>query len=138
MTGHNQAEAYRIAFRPARRRTCQDIATASCRIAANPLIKAKIAELSGKAETKTIMSFNQRLQILGGIMQSSTVKLTDKIRAIEVYNKMAGDNSPERMELSGPEGSPLQLSGQVGIQHLTVQDKIKLMKEARDKARAAQ
>ena len=100
MGGHSQADAYRIAYRPAKRRGTKDISVASCRIAAHPLIRAKLAELRGRSDKETLLSLNQRLQILAGIAQNLNTKQTDRIRAVEVYSKIAGDQAPDRQEVT--------------------------------------
>jgi hypothetical protein len=98
--GFSQADAYRRAFRPKRLLTPKEAATRASRIALNPLIQQRLHELQGKSDRETLLSFNRRLAILAGIAQSFLSKPVDRIRAIEVYSKLAGDQPAEREELT--------------------------------------
>ena len=119
--GCSQAEAYRRVFRPAKRRTIQDITTAAWRIASNPLVKARISELLGKSEIKTLLTINQRLGILAGIAQGRMSKAADRIRSVEVYSKIAGDQAPERLEITNPAGQTFN----VGVRQMTRREKVR-------------
>ena len=61
------------------------------------LTAASVAEMG---TDQTLLSFNQRLAILAGIAKSKVTKQGDRVRAVEVYSKLAGDQPPEREELT--------------------------------------
>lgn len=118
--GCSQAEAYRRVFHPAKHRPIQDIANSAYRIALNPAVKARLAELLGKSDVKTLLTINQRLGILAGIAQGRAAKAADRIRSIEVYSKIAGDQAPDRIEVTNAAGQTFN----VGVRQLTRREKV--------------
>jgi hypothetical protein len=98
--GFSQADAYRRAFKPKPTLGAWEVGIRASRIAANPLVQQKLLELQGRSDRETLLSFNQRLAILAGIVQSKVTKQEARIRAIEAYNRMAGDQAPERQEVT--------------------------------------
>lgn len=46
-------------------------------------------------------SKNDKLDITEQIMDAKEEKTTDRLKAIEVHNKMTGDNEPEKTEITG-------------------------------------
>lgn len=61
-----------------------------------------------KIDPHTIASVSIENGAMGG--SSKKVKTKDPLRAIEIINKMLGWNAPEKSEVSGPGGGPIEVS----------------------------
>ena len=133
--GFSQADAYRKAFNAKKHRTAISIAVSASHIAANPLIRARLAELRGQSQRSTLLSLDQRLSILAGIARSNVTKQGDRVRAIEVYTKIAGDSAPERTELTGKDGAPLVPAQTATTPLLTLDERIILLQAAKKDGR---
>lgn len=99
--GETQDDAYRRAYHKpkASDKTARE---AGCRVANHPAVKARLAELRGKAEAPTIMSLSNRLGKLAAAAEFKPKSAADRnalARVIEVYNKTAGDHAPDRQEV---------------------------------------
>jgi len=130
--GFSQADAYRKAFNAKKNRNAVSIAVSASRIAANPLIRVRLAELRGQSQRSTLLSLDQRLSILAGIARSTQTKQTDRIRSIEVYTKLAGDSAPERTEVTGKDGAPLVPAPiPAGLLSLSLDERIALLQAAK-------
>jgi chorismate mutase len=113
--GFSQADAYRRAFKPKPTLGAWEVGIRASRIASNPLIQERLRELQGKSDRETLLSFNQRLAILAGIAKSKVTKQGDRVRAVEVYSKLAGDQAPERQEITvqNAPGEPFAITSRV-------------------------
>lgn len=88
--GMSQADAYRSAY------SCKNMSdNAIYREASlmvdSPKIAQRLQELRGKLEKSTIMTAQQRLEWLTGIITSAEETTTDKLRAADIMNKMQGE-----------------------------------------------
>jgi predicted phage terminase large subunit-like protein len=121
-----------------------DRTAAECgsKVARNPKVKAEVARLRALGNVKTILSLNDRLGLLAKIAQTAP-RQSDSVRAIEVYSKISGDQAPERTitEHTGKDGAPIQqevaVSGVVQVVRLSVRDKMRLLREARERDKAS-
>ena len=114
----NAAESYKQAYgRPDL--SADDAANRAYRLQKQPKIQARLASLrrqmTTKSESGQLLTLNQRLAILAKIAKSKTTRPSDKTRALDVYARMAGDSAPTRMELSGPNGGAVPVSGAVAV-----------------------
>lgn len=112
--GKSQADAWRIAFNHPKS-NARRAAEASCRAAAKPAVIAEVARLRAKADAKVLLSLDDRLGILGRDAQrpgDSPAMINARARAIEVYNKTAGDHAPERTEtiIKGDPANPVTVA----------------------------
>ena len=57
----------------------------------NPEIIRRIAQLANDAERKAIISINERQEVLSAIARDPTKEDRDRIRAIDILNKMDGN-----------------------------------------------
>jgi hypothetical protein len=138
--GKTQSEAYRELYQP----KAIDRTAAECgsKVARNPKVKAEVARLRALGNVKTILSLNDRLGLLAKIAQTAP-RQSDSVRAIEVYSKISGDQAPERTitEHTGKDGAPIQqevaVSGVVQVVRLSVRDKMRLLREARERDKAS-
>lgn len=126
-SGETNAHAYRTVYKP--NANDKTAAQCGCRMAKHPSVVAEIARMRGKSEAKKLLTLNDRLGILANIAQARTASKTERIRAIEVYSKISGDQAPERHEVSGPGGTPIQ--EEVTHRKLTVREKIERLEAAR-------
>lgn len=127
------ADAFRRAY------VHPDWTAASCahqahKMMRRPCVVARLAELKqarlGKSERGTLLSLNDRLLIASRIAKSKDSGPLVKLRALEVYTKLAGDAAPDRLELTGPEGQPVQVESTVT--NLTVEEKVARIRAARE------
>jgi phage terminase small subunit len=88
--GMSQADAYRSAY-SCKKMSDKTIWENASRLMADSKVKARVQELRGKLEKSTIMTAQQRLEWLTGIIQSKEESTTDKLRAADIMNKMQGE-----------------------------------------------
>jgi phage terminase small subunit len=88
--GMSQADAYRSAYSTSRMadKTVHENAS---RLANDSKVKARINELRGKISTENIMTAQNRLEWLTELVGSEEVSTGDKLKAIDIMNKMSGE-----------------------------------------------
>jgi phage terminase small subunit len=70
--------------------------TAGPRMMENVGVKARIAELRAPQTKKALLSKDRKREIMRDIAESPTQKTQDRLRAIEIDAKLAGDFAPEQ------------------------------------------
>lgn len=137
--GRSQADAYREAYgRP--NVSARDAAERGSRCAADPRVKEFLASVRAASAAGALLTINERLKLLADnarIPGRSAAARNAQARAIEVYNKTAGDQAPERQEhlIKGDPAAPL--TNVPGVNY-TKADKIAaLLKRRKDREAAA-
>ena len=87
--GMSQADAYRSAY-DADNMGDNAVAVEASRMMDNPKIALRVKELRGELAKPTIMSAQERLEWLSYLV-SADAGTTDKLRAIDIMNKMTGE-----------------------------------------------
>lgn len=126
-SGSANAVAYRAVYNP--KLANQTAAERGCRLAKHPAVAAEMARLREKSERKKLLTLNDRLEILADISRDPKARPHEKARAIEVYSKISGDQAPDRHEISGPNGAPIPVAGEVVV--LSRRDKLAAIKGRR-------
>ena len=88
--GMNQADAYRSAYNTSRM-TDKTIHEKASRMANDGKVVARITELRGQISKENIMTAQKRLEWLTEAIQSEEVSVNDKLKAIDIMNKMQGE-----------------------------------------------
>lgn len=88
--GMSQADAYRSAY-SSKNMSDKTIHEAASRLMADSKISARVEELRRQLAKETIMSAQKRMEWLTGVIQSEKESTTDKLRAIDLMNKMSGE-----------------------------------------------
>ena len=88
--GMNQADAYRSAY-PNSKGSAKTVHEAASRLMGNSKVLARLTELRQELATPAIMSAQKRLEWLTGIIQSEDETTGDKLRAVDIMNKMQGE-----------------------------------------------
>jgi phage terminase small subunit len=88
--GMNQADAYRLAY-PNSKSSDKTIQEAASRLMKNSKVLARLTELRQELATPAIMSAQRRLEWLTGVIQSNEESTGDKLRAVDIMNKMQGE-----------------------------------------------
>lgn len=88
--GMNQADAYRSAY-PNQRMSDKTLWVKASELANNDKVVVRIKELRDKAATPAIMSAQKRLEWLTEAITSEEVSVGDKLRAVDIMNKMQGE-----------------------------------------------
>ena len=88
--GMSQADAYRSAY-PNSKSSDKTIQEAASRLVKNSKVLARLTELRQELATPAIMSAQKRLEWLTGIIQSEDEATGDKLRAVDIMNKMQGE-----------------------------------------------
>lgn len=98
--GMKQLDAYRKAFKKPNLDSNSARSRASV-IATKPTMVAYIAQLRAASDAHILLSLNERLHILAKAAKlpvRTAAERSATARVIEVYNKTAGDQAPERIE----------------------------------------
>ena len=92
VAGMSQADAYRSAY-DAENMSDNSIYREASLLASDPKIAQRIAELRNELAKPTIMTAQERLEWLTGLVNTGNVfsMPTDKLRAIDIMNKMTGE-----------------------------------------------
>lgn len=88
--GMSQADAYRAAY-STKRMTDKTIWENASRLMADSKVKARVQELRDKVTNESIMSAQKRLEWLTGVIQNVEESTTDKLKAVDIMNKMQGE-----------------------------------------------
>lgn len=88
--GMSQADAYRSAYNT-KRMADKTIHENASRLANDSKISARIAELRDKISTESVMTAQNRLEWLTELICSEEACTTDKLKAIDIMNKMQGE-----------------------------------------------
>ena len=90
LQGMSQADAYRSAY-DASKMTDKTIHEKASLLASQDKIKARLNELRGQLANEKIMSAQKRMEWLTGLVMSEEASNTDKLKALDILNKMDGE-----------------------------------------------
>lgn len=88
--GMSQADAYRSAY-ATKNMSDKTIHEAASRLVADSKVSARLSELREQMTKETIMSAQKRLEWLTEAIGNKDISVTDKLRAIDLMNKMQGE-----------------------------------------------
>jgi len=131
--GASHADAYRKAYHK-ENLLAEDAAEHAWRVANRPAVKAELARLRGLSNRKALLSINDRLGILADIAQDASSLKSDRIRSIDVYNRTAGDQAPQRLEVTGKDGAAIPVATTAVVMRVGVRDRMAAMRAARQLA----
>lgn len=88
--GMSQADAYRSAY------SCKNMSdnavyVNASKLAADTKVALRLKELREQLATPAIMSAQKRLEWLTGVIQSEDESTGDKLKAVDIMNKMQGE-----------------------------------------------
>lgn len=88
--GMNQADAYRSAYDTSKM-TDKTVHEKASLLAGQDKVRARIKELREQLANEAIMSAQKRLEWLTGLIQSKDESTGDKLKAVDIMNKMQGE-----------------------------------------------
>ena len=88
--GMSQADAYRSAYSCARM-SDKTIWENASRLMADSKVKARVQELRDRIASESVMSARERLEWLTRLVQDEEQITPDKLKAIDIMNKMTGE-----------------------------------------------
>ena len=88
--GMSYADAYRSAY-PKQRMSDKTIWEAASRLMKNDKVVARLKELRDLSAKDTIMSAQKRLEWLTEAIANNDIAINDKLKAIDIMNKMQGE-----------------------------------------------
>jgi phage terminase small subunit len=88
--GMTQIEAYKDAY-SAKNMSDNAISREASLLLKNPKIAQRFKEIGSKTESNTIMSAQERLEWLTDLVKNEEESTNDKLRAIDIMNKMQGE-----------------------------------------------
>lgn len=88
--GMSQADAYRSAY-STKNTSDKTIWENASRLANDDKVKARIEELRGQISSESIMTAKRRLEWLTELINSDEASTNDRLRAIDIMNKMQGE-----------------------------------------------
>jgi len=95
--GKNPSESYRLSY-PNQSLSPGALKVEAARLKANPKIEAYIADCLAERRHESLLTRDQKRQILGGIAKKQSAPETARIAAIMADNKMTGDDAPIRIQ----------------------------------------
>ena len=90
LQGMSQADAYRSAY-DTKRMTEKTVWESASKLMANPKVTARLKELRDELASEAIMSAQKRLEWLTGIIKDDNESTGDKLKAVDIMNKMQGE-----------------------------------------------
>lgn len=88
--GMSQADAYRSAY-DAKKMSDKTIHERASVLASQDKVKTRLTELRDKLANEKIMTAQERLQWLTELIKSQEASNTDKLKALDIMNKMDGE-----------------------------------------------
>lgn len=88
--GMSQADAYRSAYNTSRM-TDKSIHESASRLMNDVKVSARLTELREQLSSKSIMTAQQRMEWLTELINNAEAGTTDRLRAIDIMNKMQGE-----------------------------------------------
>ena len=88
--GLSQADAYREAYNTSKM-TDKSIHECASKLMSDTKIASRVKELREQMDKETIMSAQKRLEWLTEAIGNKDISVTDKLRAIDLMNKMQGE-----------------------------------------------
>ena len=88
--GMSQADAYRSAY-STKNMSDKTIWENASRLMADSKVNARVKELREQLTNELIMSAQKRLEWLTGVVQNKEESTSDKLKAIDLMNKMQGE-----------------------------------------------
>lgn len=88
--GMSQADAYRSAY-PNQKMTDKTVWESASKLMKNPKVIARLEELRSQMITPSIMTAQKRLEWLTELIGSDNESTTDKLKAVDIMNKMQGE-----------------------------------------------
>lgn len=90
IAGMSQADAYRSAY-DTKRMSDNAIYREASLLMSHPKVAQRLAEITSKADKPKIKTAEERLEWLTGIIDSDEETTGDKLKAIDLMNKMTGE-----------------------------------------------
>ena len=88
--GMSQADAYRSAY-PNQKMSDKTIHEAASRLMNNDKVVARLSELRNTLAKPSIMTAQERLEWLTDLIRSEEASNSDKLKALDIMNKMDGE-----------------------------------------------
>lgn len=88
--GMSQADAYRSAY-PKQKMSDKTVWETASKLMANPKVITRLTELRKELATPAIMSAQKRLEWLTQLIENEEETTGDKLKAIDIMNKMQGE-----------------------------------------------
>lgn len=88
--GMSQADAYRSAYDTSKM-TDKTVHEKASVLASNDKVRARLTELRDRLANEKIMSSQKRMEWLTSLIQDNDASNTDKLRALDILNKMDGE-----------------------------------------------
>ena len=88
--GMSQADAYRSAY-SCKNMSDNTVYVNASKLAADTKVALRLKELREQLATPAIMSAQKRLEWLTGVIQSEDESTGDKLKAVDIMNKMQGE-----------------------------------------------
>ncbi len=88
--GMSQADAYRSAY-DTKRMTEKSVWESASKLMANTKVATRLSELREQLSNEKIMSAQKRLEWLTELIKSDDASNTDKLKALDIMNKMDGE-----------------------------------------------
>lgn len=88
--GMSQADAYRSAY-DTKRMSDKTVHENASRLANNSKVTARLVELRDELASESIMTAQKRLEWLTELVNSDTETTGDKLKAIDIMNRMQGE-----------------------------------------------
>lgn len=88
--GMNQADAYRSAY-PKQRMSDKSVWETASKLMKNPKVVSRLTEIRAEMMKPSIMTAQQRLEWLTGVINNAEEGTSEKLKAIDIMNKMQGE-----------------------------------------------
>lgn len=104
-SGKTQADAYRAAFNASKMKA-ETIQQSASRLMADRKVSARVKELREQVANRHLWTREDSVRVLREVAGSE--KGSERVQAIKELNAMHGFNAPQKVELTGSEGGPIQ------------------------------
>ena len=105
-SGMSQRNAYRVAFPNSKRWKDETVDSKASVLAKNDKVLERLRELAEQSTTEAVMNATQRKEWLTSIIRSENEETKDKLRAIDILNRMEGEYV-DKVQLGGQVNNPM-------------------------------
>ena len=101
VTGMNQSDAYRAAYKVRPGTKPESVNQNASRIMADVNVASRVGALQAELANKSLWTREQSVAVLSGVVDSGDAKHSDRISAVTVLNRMQGFDAPTKHEVAG-------------------------------------
>lgn len=100
VTGMNQSDAYRAAYKVRPGTKPESVNQNASRMMADINVASRVRSLQAELANKSLWTREQSVAVLSGVVDAGDAKHSDRISAVTVLNRMQGFDAPTKLDVA--------------------------------------